>query len=1176
VIGRTLAHYRLTSAIGAGGMGEVYRATDTRLGREVALKVLPAEVATDRDRLDRFRREAKALAALDHPGIVTVFSVEEAEGFHFLTMQLVEGDPLDRLIPDRGLTNDRLLSIVSGLVEALAAAHDKGIVHRDLKPANVMVTESGQVKILDFGLAKMTEVPKGGAVDPSLPTLGWTREGVVMGTVPYMSPEQVQGRPADERSDLFSLGVMLYEMATGRRPFRAESSPELMTAILRDDPEPPSALRSDLPPSFDRVVRRAMAKDPARRFQSARGLLAEWLELQDEVSSGEARWAGRSPGAMPAGSAVSRSRERFWVAVLPFGFRGTDPGLEALAEGVTEEIVTGLSRFSYLRVIARSSTLRYAGQAVDVRAVGRELGARYLMEGSIRQAGSRVRIAVQLVDTGSGAHLWAESYDRAFRPEEIFELQDEVVPPIVSTVADMNGVLPHAMSETLRGRSPDELTPYQAVLRSFGYLERLDAEEHALVREALERAVREAPGDADGWAMLSYVSAEEFKHGFNVRPGSLDRALEAARRAVAAAPTGHLGYHMLAQALFFRRELPAFRNAAERAVALNPMDGCTTAFMGILMAYAGDWEHGCELAERAMRLNPHHPGWYRFAAFNDAYRRRDYRGAIEVGLEFNMPSYFYTHAVLAAAYGQLGEREAAGRSLRELLRQKPDFAAVAREEIGKWYGHGELLEEVLDGLRKAGLELPAPEAAPAPRVLRPERQAVVIAVLPFTDMSSAKDQEYLCEGMAEEIMNALVRAGGLRVAARTSAFRARQTEADLGAIGRALSVGNILEGSVRTAGSRLRVTAQLIDVASGYQLWSERFDREIHDVFAVQDEIAAGVVEAVQARLGPERRTVELRPRVTDLDAYQHYLRARHLRYTKNDLAGALRSFEQAIAQDPGHGPSWVGMGELNLLAAAYSLKPPGEAYAAARTALGEAGRLEGETAEALYVGGVFSFGERDWAASERAFLRALELAPDQVQARCWLGLLLTILGRSHEAEAHLTHAREVDPLAPYPFAMLGLVWLLGGRASEARGYLEQALTFEKENTLALWSLGATLAALGRADEGIPFLEQASRPAHRGGFVHGALGWALAVAGRTHEAQAVLAELTRRPLPAPAVLSEVWLRAALGDPERAWEVLSTAEREHQPLLPLTGLPGFDPLRSDPRFAALLARLQLPS
>ena len=411
------------------------------------------------------------------------------------------------------------------------------------------------------------------------------------------------------------------------------------------------------------------------------------------------------PKEQEASDASTRREEGFWVAVLPFKYVGTNADLSALAEGLSEDIVTGLSRFSYLKVIARSSTPGFAKDSSDVRTIGKELGARYVMEGSVRQAGTALRITVQLIDTNSGAHLWAESYDRTFEPEKIFALVDDVAPRIVSTVADMHGVLPHTMAESLRSRKPEALSVYEAVIRSFGYIAHISAEEHAEVRDCLEQAIKRAPTNAEVWAMLSNIYAEEHKHGFNVQPDSLERALGAARRSVDSAPSSSLSYHVLAQALFFRREVEAFRNAAERAIALNPMDGCTIAFMGILLAYTGEWERGCALVEKAMQLNPNHPGWYRFSAFFDAYRKKDYRGALDVAVKFNMPSYYYTHAALAAASGQLGDRDISRRALRELLAQKPDFAATAREDFAKWIGHGELLELVLDGWRKAGLEI---------------------------------------------------------------------------------------------------------------------------------------------------------------------------------------------------------------------------------------------------------------------------------------------------------------------------------------------------------------------------------------------------------------------------------------------------------------------------------------
>ncbi len=701
MIGRTLLHYRVASAIGAGGMGEVYRATDTKLGRDIALKVLPPEMARDPERLARFQREARSVAALNHPHIVTIFSVEEANGVHFLTMELVEGQSLERLIPACGLPVERIVEIASALADALTAAHEKGIVHRDLKPANVMLTDDGRVKVLDFGLAKDVRADR--SSDATQTFAGQTAMGVVMGTPAYMSPEQVAGRVLDHRSDIFSLGVILYEMASGRRPFEGASSAELASAILRDTPRPLSKFRADLPEELGLLIQRCLKKDPQDRFPSARDVRDALRGVT--ASAPSIRTATAAPHPVAEGnSGAAHAEEGFWVAVLPFKYNGANADLTALAEGLTEEIVTGLFRFSYLRVISLSSTSRYAHGAIDVRSAGKELGARYVMEGSLRQAGTKLRIATQLVDASSDVNLWAETYERPFRPEAIFELQDDVVPRIVSTVADTHGVLPHTMSEVLRNRNPEQLTPYEAVLRSFAHFQRVNAEEHAAARAGLERAVQQAPDYADGWAMLSMMYKEEHTHGFNLRPDSLGRALAAARRAVEAAPSNHLAYHALAATLFFRRELPAFQNAADRAVALNPMDGFTMAYLGFLIAYAGDWERGCALAEQARGLNPHHPGWYWFPSVLDAYRRSDYRGALDFALKVNMPGFWRTNVALAAAYGQLGELEAARNAVQQLLAVRPDFAVLAREELGKWWD-AELVEHLIDGLRKAGLKI---------------------------------------------------------------------------------------------------------------------------------------------------------------------------------------------------------------------------------------------------------------------------------------------------------------------------------------------------------------------------------------------------------------------------------------------------------------------------------------
>ncbi|RKZ65876.1 MAG: serine/threonine protein kinase, partial [Gammaproteobacteria bacterium] len=344
MIGTTLAHYRITAKLGQGGMGEVWRAEDSKLGRQVALKVLPEEFGGDPQRLERFEREARAVAALNHPSIVTIYSVEEMDGIRFLTMELIEGCCLDQLIPDGGLNLGDFLNLATPLAEAMSAAHEKGVVHRDLKPSNVMVDGDGRVKVLDFGLAKLQE--EDDVSDSSvLPTEALTGVGTMVGTVPYMSPEQVEGLPVDHRTDIFSLGILLYEMATGVRPFQGSSSPGLMSSILRDVPKPISEVRIDLPRHLGRVIGRCLEKDRRDRYQTARDVFSELKILRRESNSGDGRSVAdhsvsfgtemglRTPGsdsgaekAQPS-SRIDRSGptdldEGFWIAVLPLKVRG--------------------------------------------------------------------------------------------------------------------------------------------------------------------------------------------------------------------------------------------------------------------------------------------------------------------------------------------------------------------------------------------------------------------------------------------------------------------------------------------------------------------------------------------------------------------------------------------------------------------------------------------------------------------------------------------------------------------------------------------------------------------------------------------------------------------------------------------------------------------------------------
>ena len=753
MIDRTLKHYRITALLGAGGMGAVYLAQDTRLDRRVALKVLPADVATNPDRMERFIREAKAAAALNHPNIAHVYEIGDSEGTPFIAMEYVDGVTLRDKIHHSREPLPVLLDYLAQVAEGLAKAHHAGIVHRDLKPDNVMITGDGYAKILDFGLAKLVESrgPLGidqAESDRTIGTVQQSTPGMVLGTIGYMSPEQASGRvhQIDHRSDIFSFGCLLFEATTGQMAFEGKDALDSLHKIVYGPTPQVKDVTRVAPDALQRVIGRCLAKDPARRYQSIKDLAIEVDDLRQELKSLTRPLSSNQPSAGVTPSGASRaapSDEGFWVAVLPFKHRGAHADLEALADGLGEDIVMGLMRFSHLRVVSRSSAGRFSGEAVDIRTVGSELGARYVMEGNLRQAGSTLRVAVQLVDATTGAHLWAETYDRPFSPEAIFALQDDLVPRIVSTVADWYGVLPHSMSEAVRLKPLDQLTPYEALLRSFGYYERVVPAEHAAARSALERAVQQAPGNAEIWAMLSMLYGEEHRFGFNAAPDPLGRALQAARQAVAAAPSSHYAQLAMAQALFFRKDFDAFRNAAERALVLNPMDGSSMEYLGHLLAFAGDWQRGCELAEKARHLNPHHPAWYWALPFLDAYRKADYVTARPFILKAGMPGQFFSQSLLAAVCGQLGERAAAEESVREVLALKPDFPQIAREEFAKWYPP-ELVERLIEGLRKAGLDTSG-DGSVAPLSPAIEMNALAdasrsIAVLPFENLSPDPDK----------------------------------------------------------------------------------------------------------------------------------------------------------------------------------------------------------------------------------------------------------------------------------------------------------------------------------------------------------------------------------------------------------------------------------------------------
>ncbi len=1035
IAGTRIGNYEIVAGIGAGGMGEVYRATDSRLGRNVALKILPRDVSSDPDRLARFQREARAVASLNHPSVVTLYSVEEENGLHFLTMELIEGQSLDRLITENGLPVEQIVRVAGELAEALAAAHEKGIVHRDLKPGNVMLTGDGRVKVLDFGLAKdfNAQQPEGA----TMTSAGRTEIGVVMGTPAYMSPEQVSGRALDHRSDIFSLGVMLHEMATGRRPFQGESSAELVSSILRDDPPSVTDVRPQLPGDLARVIRRCLEKDPRHRVQTARDVSNEFRDMARTTTRNSSVGTSGVRAAVPNSGAV-RADEGFWVAVLPFKYSGSNQDLAALAEGLSEEVVTGLSRFSYLRVIARSSTAKYSSESRDVRTVGEELGARYVMQGSLRQAGAKVRIAVQLVDAGSGASLWAETYDRTFTAEAALDLADDVVPRMVATVGDTQGILAHSMTEVLRNRDPESLTPYESLLRSFGFHQHVNEEEHTAGIKALEKAVQQAPDRADCWAMLSWLYRAEYTHGYNERPNAMDRSLEAAQRAVKLAPANQLAHAALASAHFFRHEVGSFRVAAERALALNRMEGYTTAFLGLHFAYSGDWERGCALCEGATQLNPNHPGWYWLPLAINAYRQHDGERALQYVLKVNMPGLWTAQVGLAGICSQCGQMEQARSAVRDLLACRPNFAVTAQRDLAMWW-QPEMVEQMLGDLRRAGLGTSGSIAPASQSVsVAPVRTAsgesradegFWVAVLPFKYSGSNEELKALTEGLTDEIITGLARFSYLRVVARGSTAKYTSESGDVREIGKSLGARYVMEGSVRQAGSKLRLAVQLSDTVSGTHLWAETYERAFaaDAIFELQDDLVPRIVSTVADQYGVLPRSISevLRRKSEDaLTPHEAVLRAFSYfsRIGEEEHATVRRILERAIREAPEQADCWAMLSMIyrGEFAQGYNAQPNSldRALAAAQRAV----EISSTHVLGHYALATVYFFRKEMVSFRVEADRALVLNPFDASVKAYLGLLIAASGEWDRGCQIVESAMQLNPNCPGYFYFAGCV----------------------------------------------------------------------------------------------------------------------------------------------------------
>ena len=635
--GTRLGTYEITGLLGAGGMGEVYRARDTRLGREVAVKVLPAAVSSSRDRLARFEREARTVAGLNHPNIVTLFSVEDEDGVRFLTMELVDGQSLDRLVTPGGLPLPRVLDLAIPLANALVAAHERRVVHRDLKPGNVMVTHDGWVKVLDFGLAK---IAVGESPDESA-TIGATAQapisgvGQVLGTVPYMAPEQIRGEAVDARSDLFALGIILYELATGRRPFAGSTPADVSSSILRDVPAPVLSLRGDLPRDLDRIIARCLEKNPRDRVQTARDVFNELRYVKRETERGTATppptpsptpWP--TPAAQPTTPAPASSGSRAAapssapssapshempsIAVLPFVNRSRGEEDEYFSDGLADELLNVLTKIRGLRVVARASSFQFKGTNEDLAIIGQKLNVATLLDGSVRKSGNRVRISVQLVKAADRLQLWSETYDRSL--DDIFAVQDDIAQSVVKELrttllgeepdSNASGLAKAEVAVAAQGHGQNA-EAHRLYLQGKYFIDRITPEDASRGIRYLNEALALDPAHAAAWAELSRAHANAGGYGWEPVHEAYRKAREAAKRAMELAPglaEGHV--RMSAVQRLHDWDWKGAEASARRALELAPGSAVALSAAGILAHQLCRFEEAEDLIRRSIEQDP--------------------------------------------------------------------------------------------------------------------------------------------------------------------------------------------------------------------------------------------------------------------------------------------------------------------------------------------------------------------------------------------------------------------------------------------------------------------------------------------------------------------------------------------------------------------------------------------
>jgi serine/threonine protein kinase len=647
MIGQTISHYKILEKLGEGGMGVVYKAIDSKLDRPVAIKFLPVHLSASADNKARFIQEARATAALNHPNILNIYDIDEQDGGLFFVMEYIEGETLksriNALKTTEGLPVRQAIDLITQIAQGLKAAHEKEIVHRDIKPENIMLTKDGNPKIMDFGIAKL----KSGT--------GLTKTGMSLGTISYMSPEQAQGVVTDQRSDIWSLGVVLYEILTGELPYKAEHDAALIYLILNEEPLTPSSHDRRILPSIDSLIVKMLDKDRDRRFQS-----------MDEVLTGLEAVRSDIENAGQAGKTKA-------IALLPFENISPDKESDYFSDGLTEELILSLSKLKNMRVVSRTSTMQYKGTKKDIKTIGRELGARYILEGSVRKFQDDLRITVQLVDVDNDAQLWAAKYKGKL--QDIFDIQEQVAEQIVDALMVK---LSPSEKVVLTKRSTENAEALDYYLRARKGLYRMSRKDINGSIQLFQKAIELDRRYAMAYAGMGEAYAQLFQN-FERNPSYLDKAVEASHKALMYDATLSEAYAALGIAYVNKKMPEEALEAGRKAIDLDPNNYIAYWILGRIYHMSDQDNLAIDVYKKCIELNPEF-----YSAHGDLYYAYEKVGEKEKSAEAfqnvlkvlpryldNHPDDGRAHMILAIFLAQAGKIEEAKKEAEKAINLNP-------------------------------------------------------------------------------------------------------------------------------------------------------------------------------------------------------------------------------------------------------------------------------------------------------------------------------------------------------------------------------------------------------------------------------------------------------------------------------------------------------------------------